>query len=759
MPKALWDRLATVYDGRIATNIQAAHADDLSHGTNPWHFGFGAPIADVRVIMPHETSTPPHRTLTNRWARSYRNGATGPQYYISSDGTAFGLINDPPEQAFATWHGRQVNTFTLGVETGHPWANHVGDDHLGPDVASNGWRRLSRTAATDPDDIPGLDAWLAPIGGEIVVSWWTTANYRGPWARRLGAPEMVFTEAEYRTWALLARYLCEQFQVPRNFPYLPHSSRDASLSDAARFKKLVLADEILSRSISRDRLGLSQVDFDHLADDDNVYAHAVHAVTSPGPPTCPAVKTFPRNPLWDTLTFLYRGFYGHALSGDTVCGGEHDCPGPLFDWHRLAREVWDWWWHPFDVNDAGTSTAVALRPYARPDGATTPVVEYYYARDEAAYRARVAASIHGPTGSPETFDLDAGSPVYALANGELVAARFPPETDRVSAAFLLVRHEVFHRLDPLQYVPLLRPDGSEVVPHPPAPGRLDYDAEPSYAYSLYMHLGRGAWSFAEVSAANPGWLNRILMRKKECDLGIAFHAAHAAEIEANAALKAAWASIPPGNPPRPNVLAGWMTDQLLLGTFLQQLASGAIALAPHRSAIGATSIRIQLGDHLAIAGVRRRDTTGSKLGLRVEVFSPMFLSSDWKAFTSSQATGWNAPSPVPGPGPAVWYPSEWARVPSGAERTALEAAGVDVGLVPWWPAVASWTRLDARLASEARLDPAGWVWHYRPHDFMRWINQATWRSEWPKYRLQDTSVTPHVPLPLPARPQPRLHED
>jgi hypothetical protein len=55
--------------------------------------------------------------------------------------------------------------------------------------------------------------------------------------------------------------------------------------------------------------------------------------------------------------------------------------------------------------------------------------------------------VHGRHGSPQTSELPESSRIYALANGEFVAARFPAETGRVSLAFVLVRHEVFHQLD------------------------------------------------------------------------------------------------------------------------------------------------------------------------------------------------------------------------------------------------------------------------------------------------------------------------
>ena len=33
------------------------------------------------------------------------------------------------------------------------------------------------------------------------------------------------------------------------------------------------------------------------------------------------------------VTPCYRGFLAHSANGG------HPCPGPLFDWHRFAREV------------------------------------------------------------------------------------------------------------------------------------------------------------------------------------------------------------------------------------------------------------------------------------------------------------------------------------------------------------------------------------------------------------------------------------
>ena len=51
----------------------------------------------------------------------------------------------------------------------------------------------------------------------------------------------------------------------------------------------------------------------------------------------------------------------------------------------------------------------------------------------------------------------------------------------------------------------------------------------------------------------------------------------------------------------------------------------------------------------------------------------------------------------------------------------------------WWPEVArTMTQISAStLSIDSRTD--GQVFHYQPFDFLRWMNQITWNSEWPKY--------------------------
>src|SRR5262249_41061018 len=145
---------------------------------------------------------------------------------------------------------------------------------------------------------------------------------------------------------------------------------------------------------------------------------------------------------------------------------------------------------------------------------------------------RSVDGVQGPDSSPSTFRLAAGSPVYALANGQLIAARFPDTGSGVSMAFALVRHEVYHLPQPRTQVEQVTDEVRRLLHLDPSPsaGRIDYDRAPSFVYSLYLHLGRpDGLSFTQVSDGNPDWLNRVIIRKTECDMGVAWYNAHHAQ--------------------------------------------------------------------------------------------------------------------------------------------------------------------------------------------------------------------------------------
>jgi hypothetical protein len=788
MPQQLYNRLSAVYDLSAGQRVAAEHAH-WPHGGVPV---FASRIADVHAFVVHETTGWPMRG--NGVAGFYLKffggrptdavghpnaGVAGQpsgelaQLYIAGDGTVMSGMLMP----LATWHATFVNGWTLGSETGHSWGNYSGNDRNGPYTstdetprpppnqdkirgtqlanpvrkAGNGWVGLSGSntiANPADDDLPGLKAWFR-AGNEPVVAWWTTARYNGPWRQAQRVPEALFTEAQYRSWALLLRYVAEQFEIPRNFSLYPDKVRspgfgaDGSgthgmLRDHVTFRAIVNADDTLSRKLNQ--LGLTAAQMATDAAVQPVYRGAV--TMRAGHHGQSEVNT-----IWEQVFHQFRGFHGHGYSGTPDDpNNDHDCPGPMFDWHRLAREVWDWWWHPFDFAADNSLNNAPIRPStvntqqtASPRNGDTPLKEYWYSRPVASYQAVRTPGLHGATGSPQTFLLTETSRIHALAAGELVAARFPPETGGVNLAFVVVRHEVFHRLDPRAGVPPV-----SAFDEPVAAGRLDYDHPPSTVYTLYMHLGRPAgMDFATVVDGNPEWLNRFLMRAKEAELGLTFQTADNPHVDA-----ALWGDRPPGgNGNRPTLVEGWTSDRIAYTEFLDALTAGRLAIPPVDP--HSMPIRILLGDYLGTAGVIRHDGNGTQHGIRVEVFSRDLISTQFSLTTTDAAGRW---TPQPGTGdPAVKYPSEWSQAPAGAEKTALEAAGVATALVPWWDDFQLATTTNQALPADARLEPHGLAVHYDPYTFMPWLNNITWHSEWPKYQVVDAAGAGVVP----ATPRPR----
>jgi len=91
-------------------------------------------------------------------------------------------------------------------------------------------------------------------------------------------------------------------------------------------------------------------------------------------------------------------------------------------------------------------------------------------------------------------------------------------------------------------------------------------------------------------------------------------------------------------------------------------------------------------------------------------------------------------------------------VPTDDQRTALTAIGVDPDLVTWWQVVALAQYINGTLPAGDRLPLDGFVQHYRPLEFAKWLNGVTWTSEWPKFRVTDAASNP---VTRPARPRSR----
>lgn len=746
MPSELLDRVRDLLTEDPATTVM--------NGIANWAPGWGGPIRDVKTVVPHLTAGWPPRSKAQEFVRRYtvrRIGATannevipcpncpgnnqgvapsncsclwgiGPMYYLSYDGTIARLVSNVRTEARVTYHAMWVNTTSVGVETGNLF-------RTAPPPGS-GWVRVAQNPAGE--DLPGANLFLRDMRDnprEVIACWWTTANYAGPAREHTGAGLMLFSEAQYRSWALLGRFLAEQFAVPRNLPLLPWAARSANVTNGDNYRRIALADPAFDAITSRLQPAW-QMNANMFAADP-AGLNAAYAALAPHGTIA--------NPAWTSLFTVFRGFHGHDVSGANN-GQDHDCPGPLFDWHRFARELWDWWWYPFDVAGVlptSTTTATPQRGYQRPD-ASTPLVEHYFDDDnqndvlgtplDARHADRSRDGIQGVTSAPATWRLDQGSPVYAMANGELVAARFAQPNGVVSMSFVLVRHLIFHRTvggaDPVRSL------------------RLDYDQAASTVYSLYMHIGHPAdLDLTKVNIANPDWLNRVHVRKKECDLGVTFYN----DPTHHGLPAAAWNQPLPGLAARPTLADGWRIDQAALTTFLADLAAGRVAMAPYSDQT--TPIRIILGDYLGNDGVVASVNGTQTRGIRVEVFSPQALPG----FTlTGDGASWTALPPGFAGTPVQQFPSEWARDLSDADKAALTALGVDVTLVTWWPTTAQAMALDPRIIAADRLPADGQVFHYQTFDFLRWINKITWNSEWPKHQVLDAAGHAQA-----APPQPR----
>jgi hypothetical protein len=767
-PMALADKLKSRIDG-----ILDRQWADRVHGQLPqgqaWPNGvprWGNPIDDVKTFVIHETDGWPPRNRAGEFVARYlvpghAARGEGPQLYVSSDGTIAQLINLSPS-ALLTWHATFLNQQALGIETGH----RDGPQGAGAGPNFEAWRPLSNNA----EDAPGQKFFAfrhrfdVPL--EVLFCWFPTATFAGPNGANGVDPGMLFTEWQYRSLAGLARFLAELLLVPRNVPLLPWATREQDMDNPAgdatspRFRLIALADENFKQIVAQlQPLNFTEAMFSRgqLAALRTTYHNAIAAVGTITDAAFLLNNNNKRlNRAWLDLFHVYRGFHGHGFAGSPRNG--HDdhtsCPGPLFDWLRFAREIWDWWWYPFDFNAAFNSTAVQRRAYAaaRRD---TPLIEYFWENTPDnppdPYEGRTlgannqALGILGATSTPSSFRLEPDTPVYAMANGTLAAARIirPPGAN-VSMSFVLVRHEIWYELDPTGWAGMVGVLLDQPVHPANQPGRIDYSQDPTTVYSLTMHLGgTAAMSFDNVVAANPDWLNRVLLRKKECDLA----------IQANGAVNPQLQNIPaaefsrpaPTAANRPTSLEMLRLDKERLTAFMDELRVGRVAVAPIQRALvhqfAPTSINVLLGDFLGTGGNIQVVGGAATTGIGIHVFSQNLLPF---ATEIPNRQRWDPAAPA---NRTVRYESEWARNLGPADRDAATNVGVaDLTLVRWWDPVANDLLWDLQTPLAAKLPINGLVYHYRPLEVMRWLNGVTWRSEWPKYRIDDV---------VPAKPRPR----
>jgi hypothetical protein len=711
MPTQLRMRLNRFLDQQHATAVMAAENapridnpppppppatldNPPDQNTRPhWPRGsFGNQIANVQCVMIHETSGWPSYASANsfqnlflcldltytfvaatphRPARWSDRRGVGPQYFVDPNGTAFSLIGpqDLEGAPRVTWHGENMNTFALGIENGN-----AGDNP--PVQPGNGlgprWWRLS----DHPEDLTGMKVYvlLHPGWDQDAVLIWIAQfpSFTGSGdiedgnnpatdrrlARHPGWNNMLFTERDYRTLALLCRFLAEQNGLPRNFPLLPYLDNTLDSPDAALFRKLILSDQ--RRDALAQKLGTTT---DVIRANGAAFTNFYNA--NSGRIWSRFFGVNPDNPGVADLP-CFRGFLSHDINGG------HPCPGPLFDWHRFAREVWDWWWYPFDVEPVAVTTTP--RPYlqARRD---TQLIDYYF---DATGAAADYNRLRPPLSLTDRFLLpDIRTPVYAMANGVVVAARFALSNNPAASGFLLVRHEVFHQA---------------------AENHIDYDQPPTFVWSLTYFLSNPGFRLDQIGGDNPDWLNRFVMRLTECELAVAFHTANVA----NAALNRGWAHNPSGAGPRFATGQEIERDATAYRGFANDLLAGRHVLFPLEANPAPTPVRVILGDFLGFPNRMAENQDG----IQIEIFS-------------------NARLDVP-----------------GATRRACSASTED-----WWRAASAAIRHEAVVDMDLPAD--GVAWHYGMTNFLEWINNITWTSEWAKYGVVDAAGAPVAAPPRP----------
>ena len=709
-------------------------------------------VSGVNTIMIHETSGWPSyegvehmvarhicTQAQNEWVPSPAPGhwktnepntqGIGPQYYVDGNGTVFALIGeyDLSDEPRLTYHGETVNGSSIGIENGNLGDTRPGETPLRPatnNPAGPYWFRMSTPANPDTGDMPGLVCLALlhpkPDKADLNLIWLSTSGMGQPipdypgsgdtnniatrWARW---DNMLFTERDYRSLALLVRLLFEKYGVPRNFCILPYSKRDADGGDHDILRKIILADE--RQEMMARKFGMTVADIQNRT---NTWTNSNSSTLwprffgikpgTPGTATIPGTKPSPELP-------TYRGVIAHAYVG------EHACPGPLFDWHRFSREVWDWWWYPFDLNINAVPPAspgpplppAPRRGYLNARG-DTALREYYYdaaepGTDFTTIGARMnvlAATALNSAASNNHFALDPGTPVYAMANGVVVAARLQNPANPSTPPYVLIRHEVFHQADQSTHA-------------------IDYDQAPTIVWTLTTYLDCHLFSYTQPSNNNPDWLNRMLIRLKECELAVVYKAAHpgadpnSAQFKSNPTLftnnnrlQEAWNFMPTSTGPRSSTGAIVEGDAAEYRRIINVLQAGNDVLFPLESALNTTPVHAVLGDFLGSCGMLSNGMTGAQMQI----------------FSLDQLT-------IPG---STQVPLAWINQ-------------------AWWTAASATGRLDGTATKSLPAD--GLVYSYPVTGFLDWLNQITWSSEWRKYEVVDATGNA---VAAPNRPKTRI---
>jgi hypothetical protein len=326
----------------------------------------------------------------------------------------------------------------------------------------------------------------------------------------------------------------------------------------------------------------------------------------------------------------------------------------------------------------------------------TPLREYYYDAAEpgtdfttigARFNARAGTALDSEP-SNNHFLLDTGTPVYAMANGVIVAARLQDPADAANPPFVLIRHEVFHQADANTHA-------------------INYDHPPTVVWTLTTYLDCHLFNYTQPSIDNPDWLNRMLFRLKECELAVAYKAAHNnAKAVNDQRFQQAWDFPPSSTGPRPTTGASIEADAEQYRRIVNSLQAGSSVLFPLESSLNATPVRAILGDFLGLCGTLSFNALGSQM----QIFSLEQLT-----ITGSTHV------------PLTWITQQW------------------------WMDASDTERLDGEATKSLPKD--GLVYSYPLTGFLDWLNQITWSSEWRKHEVVDATGNP---VAAPARPKTRI---
>jgi hypothetical protein len=412
----------------------------------------------------------------------------------------------------------------------------------------------------------------------------------------------------------------------------------------------------------------------------------------------------------------FRGILSHMN-----CHADKECGGPAMHRNRLFRGIIDEWWMPVEVD--GNERPYHMGPidpqadtpsYFRWNGgrliselfhdadldALQETRSYYDLDRTAYYYAKSEEPVLGgtfPIGTNKVWHAGvhfAGPPentkVYAAASGTIVAARLgsnaavEADPELGSQRFVLIRHCVYWRQT-------ADPAGGQ---------RVDYSVDPTYFFTLYMHLA----PFANLTAAadaNPPWFNYWLRHR-------------AAAADPNQVFC----------PETPVSVGDWIGH---CGTYRNQrmihfevMSHDEVTDAPWDNA----AHRVVDNDTNAICNSAALDAFVS--GANVNTLDILRAAPDLRLVKSFHKSEWSLT------GPDALTPV----LPDAAARNNLWNR---IQHFMWVAdAVAACPQLSTQLC-----DASGMTWHYHPVTFMDFVNKLVMQenSHFADAEYRDTNVT------------------